>query len=184
MTRVLVPLAEGFEEVEALTVVDVLRRAEVEVVTAGVGRRQIAGKHGVRVIADQVLAEVADQAFDMVVLPGGVPGVPNLAADETVTRVVMAHAEREAWVTAICAAPFVLHAHGLIPRGARITSHPSVADDLKTYDYHEDRVVKDGDILTSRGPGTAMEFALTLAEMLAGSDVRSDLEAAMLTAKS
>ena len=180
MTRVLVPLAEGFEEVEALTVVDVLRRAEVEVVTAGVGRRQIAGKHGVRVIADQVLAEVADQAFDMVVLPGGVPGVPNLAADETVTRVVMAHAEREAWVTAICAAPSILGDLGLLDDKSA-TIHPGWKDKLTCGDYREETVVRDGKVVTSRGPGTALPFALTLARILVGEEKAGEVAAGMVT---
>ena len=94
MTRVLVPLAEGFEEVEALTVVDVLRRCGVEVVTAAVGDQRLqTGKHGIGVQADRLLAEVQDDRFEMVVLPGGVPGVPNLQKNPMVAKVVRAHAE-------------------------------------------------------------------------------------------
>ena len=183
MNRVLVLLARGFEEIEAVTVVDVLRRAGVEVTTASVATREVPGSRDISVVADAVFTDVAG-TYDVVYLPGGVECMQRLASDPRIGDFLRAQVDGGGKLAAICAAPFVLHAHGLIPRGARITSHPSVADDLKTYDYHEDRVVKDGDILTSRGPGTAMEFALTLAEMLAGSDVRSDLEAAMLTAKS
>ncbi len=180
MTRVLVPLAEGFEEIEALTVVDVLRRAEVEVVMAGVGRRQLAGKHGVRVIADTVLEEVADQTFDMLVLPGGVPGVPNLAADATVARVVEAHAASGAWVTAICAAPSILGDLGLLD-GKAATIHPGWRDKLTCDDYREETVVRDGKVVTSRGPGTALPFALTLARILVGEEKAGAVAAAMVT---
>ncbi len=180
MTRVLVPLAEGFEEIEALTVVDVLRRAEIEVVTAGVGRRQIVGKHGVRVIADQVLDEVADQRFAMVVLPGGVPGVPNLADDPTVARVVRAHADEGAWVTAICAAPSILGDLGLLD-GKQATIHPGWRDKLTCGTFSEETVVRDGKVVTSRGPGTALPFALTLAGLLVGEDKAAEVAAAMVT---
>jgi protein deglycase len=180
MTRVLVPLAEGFEEIEALTVVDVLRRAEVEVVTAGVGRRQISGKHGIRVIADSVLAEVADQSFEMIVLPGGVPGVPNLADDPTVARIVQAHAENGAWITAICAAPSILNDLGLL-EGKRATIHPSWRDRLTAGTYTEETVVRDGKVVTSRGPGTALPFALTLARLLVGEAKAAEVASAMVT---
>lgn len=180
MPRVLVPLAEGFEEIEALTVVDVLRRAEVEVVTAGVGRRQLAGKHGVRVIADRMLDEVADQIFDMVVLPGGVPGVPNLAAEPAVARVVEAHAEAGAWVTAICAAPSILGDLGLLD-DKTATIHPGWRDKLTCATFSEDTVVRDGKVVTSRGPGTALPFALTLAGILVGRDKAGEVAAAMVT---
>ncbi len=183
MNRVLVLLARGFEEIEAVTVVDVLRRANVEVTTASMAAREVPGSRGIPVVADAVFTDVAGK-YDVAYLPGGVECMQRLASDPRVGDFLKAHLEGGGKLAAICAAPFVLHAHGLIPRGARITSHPSVADDLKAYDYLEDRVVRDGSILTSRGPGTAMEFALTLAEELAGPDVRSELEAAMLTAKS
>jgi len=181
MTRVLVPLAEGFEEVEALTVVDVLRRAEVDVVTAATGTdRHVTGKHAITVVADRMLADVADSTFDMVVLPGGVPGVPNLAADPTVARVVRAAADREDWVCAICAAPSVLGDLGLL-EGRAATIHPAWRDKLTCGDYSEDTVVRDGKFVTSRGPGTALPFALTLATLLAGEDKAREVAAGMVT---
>lgn len=181
MARVLVPLAEGFEEVEALTVVDVLRRAEVEVVTASTGAdRHVSGKHAITVLADRMLRDVADLAFDMVVLPGGVPGVPNLAADPTVTRVVKAAAERDDWVCAICAAPSVLGDLGLL-EDRSATIHPGWRDKLSCGDYSEDAVVRDGKFVTSRGAGTALPFALTLAKLLVGEDKAREVAAAMVT---
>jgi len=181
MTCVLVPLAEGFEELEALSVVDVLRRAEVEVTTAAVaGERTVTGKHGVPVVADALLADVAGDRFDMVVLPGGVPGVPNLQADPTVAKVVRAHAERGDWVCAICAAPAVLGDLGLLD-DKRATIHPGWADKLTCGDFREETIVRDGRTVTSRGPGTALPFALTLAKLLVGEEKAAAVAVAMVT---
>jgi protein deglycase len=181
MTKVLVPLAEGFEEVEALTVVDVLRRAEVAVVTAAVaGERTVTGKHGIPVVADTALADVADEHFTMVVLPGGVPGVPNLMQDETVAAVVRAHAERDDWVCAICAAPALLGDLGLLD-DRKATIHPGWRDKLSCGEFSEELIVRDGRFVTSRGPGTAMPFALTLAGLLVGHDKAAAVAAAMVT---
>ncbi len=182
MPRVIVPLAEGFEEVEALTVVDVLRRAEVDVITAAVGGQQlVTGKHGIPVMADREIGEVVDEHFEMVVLPGGVPGVPNLDADEDVARLVLAHAERDVWVCAICAAPAVLGNLGLL-EGRAATIHPGWKDKLKSGEYREDTVVRDGRFITSRGPGTAMPFALSLAKILVGEEKAAQVAAGMVTA--
>jgi len=181
MARVLVPLAEGFEEVEALTSVDVLRRAEVEVITAAVaGDRTVTGKHGVPIVADTLLADVADQQFEMVVLPGGVPGVPNLQADPTVASVVRRLAGDDRWVCAICAAPAVLGDLGLLDDRAA-TIHPGWADKLTCGDFREETVVRDGRFVTSRGPGTALPFALTLAKLLVGEEKAAAVAAAMVT---
>jgi protein deglycase len=181
MTTVLIPLAEGFEEVEALTVVDVLRRAEVEVITASIGDTlRVTGKHAITVEADQMLDEVADRPFDMVVLPGGVPGVPNLAADPRVAEVVETAAGRDAWVCAICAAPSVLGDLGLL-RERVATIHPGWRDKLSCGDYSEASVVLDGKFVTSRGAGTALPFALTLAKLLAGEDKAREVAAGMVT---
>jgi len=179
--RVLVPLAEGFEEVEALTVVDVLRRCEVDVSTAATGaERTVVGKHGIPVVADTLLSDVADEHFTMVVLPGGVPGVPNLMQDETVAKVVRAHAERNDWICAICAAPAVLGDLGLLD-DRRATIHPGWRDKLTCGEFSEDLVVRDGRYVTSRGPGTAIPFALTLAKLLVGEEKAAATAAAMVT---
>jgi len=105
----------------------------------------------------------------------------RLAADPRVGDLLGLHLQRGGKVAAICASTCVFRAHDLIPRGTRITSHPSVAKDLQEYRYVEDRVVMDGNIITSRGPGTAMDLALVLAEELAGAETRAELQAAMLT---
>lgn len=171
MKRVLVPLAPGFEEVEALTVVDYLRRAGAHVVTASVGApNPITGKHRIRVMADidlpEALAEWGED-FAAVVLPGG-PAVAKLAESEEVVALVRGRLERKELVGAICAAPLVLAKAGLDP-ATRITSWPGVRGELATFsNYLEETVVRDGAVITSRGPGTSVAFALALVEALFG----------------
>lgn len=167
MIRVLVPLAPGFEEIEALTPVDILRRAGAEVVVAGTVAGPIAGRSGIRVVPDATMEEAEAGDFDMVVLPGGAPGTENLRKDERVRRVVEALHRKGAKMAAICAAPTVLSATGAIA-GRAITSHPSVRGELGGERLSDERVVVDGDIITSQGPGTAMEFAFALVEVLFG----------------
>jgi len=183
MADALVLLARGFEEIEAVTVVDVLRRAGVQVATAATGEKVVLGSRGIAVVADTLLADLPERRYDLVYLPGGLEGMERLASDPRVGDFLERHRASGGKTAAICAATFALHAHDLIPDGARITSHPSVRDDLEMYDYAEDRVVVDGDIITSRGPGTAMELALMLAEMLTGPAKRAELESAMVIAK-
>ncbi|MBI5562187.1 MAG: DJ-1/PfpI family protein [Deltaproteobacteria bacterium] len=167
MKKVLMPLAPGFEEVEALTVVDILRRAGAEVVIAGTVEGVITGRNGIHVVADAALDKCMDAAFDMVVLPGGAAGTENLKKDERVRRLIQRMNAEGRLVTAICAAPGVLSAAGLT-KGKTITSHPSARAGLIAGRISEDRVVTDGNIITSQGPGTAMEFAFRLVEALFG----------------
>lgn len=178
MKRVLVPLAPGFEEVEALTVVDYLRRAGAHVVTASVGApNPITGKHRIRVMADIDLSEAIEEwgdAFDLVVLPGG-PGVKGLAASEPLMELLRERLQKGDPTAAICAAPTVLAAAGL-DRGTRITSWPGSRSELADFSgYAEDTVVVDGAITTSRGAGTAVPFALALIEHLFGPEVREEI---------
>src|SRR5437879_3381851 len=161
--RVLVPLAPGFEEIEAVTIIDVLRRAGVTVDVAGTEAGPITGSHGITVTPDRTLAGVDAAAYDLVALPGGMPGTLHLRDDAEVRRVVRELAARGRYTTAICAAPTVLAAAG-VTAGRAITSHPSVAAELAQAGttYRTDAVVADGPVITSRGAGTAIEFALTL----------------------
>lgn len=185
MKRVLVPLAPGFEEVEALTVVDFLRRAGAHVVTASVGApNPITGKHRVRVMADIDLAEALAEwgdAFDLVVLPGG-PGVSNLAASEPLMDLLRRRLAAGAPTAAICAAPTVLAKAGL-DRNTRITSWPGTREALADFaNYSTDKVVHDGAITTSRGPGTSVAFALALVTQLFGADAAAELAADTVSA--
>jgi 4-methyl-5(b-hydroxyethyl)-thiazole monophosphate biosynthesis len=177
MPRVLVPLAEGFEEIEAITVVDLLRRAGIEVHTAALAGREATGSHGITVAADLPLDQVRGADYDMIVLPGGMPGADHLKHDPRVIALLREFAHSGRYTAAICAAPGVL-AHAGLLAGRAATSYPgfltpAAAPGLR---LSEDAVVVDGKVATSRGPGTAMEFALTLIELLAGPEARRKVQ--------
>ncbi len=180
--QILVPLAEGFEEIEAVTIVDVLRRAGLPVVVAGLAQGPCRGAHGIVVDTDCALADVDARALRTIVLPGGMPGTQHLLEDERVLALVRTlHASRRP-VAAICAAPMVLAAAGVL-EGRDATSHPSVRNRLGGARVVErPRVVRDGLVTTSQGPGTALEFALALVEELAGAAKAESLASAMLAA--
>lgn len=166
MPTVLVPLPEGFEELEAVAPIDLLRRAGAEVVIASLGNEgTVIGRNGIRVVADTTLAAVEKQTFDCLLLPGG-PGVKHLRADRRVVDLVRRQSSEGRWIAAICAAPTVLKDAGLIP-GVRFTAHPSVASELPGL-LSDQRVVRDGRIITSRGAGTAIEFGLEVISALCG----------------
>lgn len=172
MARALVLLAEGVEELEAVTVIDVLRRGGVTVVAAGVaGDGPVVASRGVTLVPDAPLAAVVDEAFDVVVLPGGLGGVERLAADVRVRRLVQTRSAEGRFVAAICAAPLALDAAGVLPEG-RFTCYPGIEARLRVGGRREEPVVDAGWLLTSQGPGTAMAFALRLIERLVGGDVR------------
>ncbi|ROR34221.1 4-methyl-5(b-hydroxyethyl)-thiazole monophosphate biosynthesis [Inmirania thermothiophila] len=159
--------------------VDILRRAGVEVVTAGLVAGPIRASRGVVVLPDTTLDAVAGEDFDMVVLPGGQPGTDTLAADPRVRAILARHAQRGAYTAAICAAPKVLAEAGLL-EGRRATAYPGVLEARAGgITLEEAPVVRDGRVVTSRGPGTAMDFALELAELLAGPQRRREVEAAL-----
>lgn len=164
MPAVLAILAEGFEEIEALTPIDLLRRAGAEVTVAALAEGiHVTGRSGVTVHADTSLASVGEKSFDCLFLPGG-PGVKNLRADPRVNAMVRQHDAAGRWIAAICAAPTVLHDAGLL-NGRRYTAHFSVAAELREIRSAE-RVVVDGRLITSRGAGTALDFGLMLIEKL------------------
>jgi 4-methyl-5(b-hydroxyethyl)-thiazole monophosphate biosynthesis len=170
MKRVLVPLAEGFEELEAVTIIDILRRAGVEVVVASLAGSPVTGSHGIRLAADTPLAAVLEQDFDMIALPGGMPGAEHLKNDPRIAGFVRRLHGRGSPVAAICAAPMVLAAAGVL-EGRRATGYPGFLADAAA-----DAVVVDRNVITSRGPGTALDFALTLVETLAGAAARHEVE--------
>lgn len=169
MKRVLVPLAQGFEEIEAVTVVDVLRRAGIAVDIAGLDDAPVRGSRGIYVLSDASLEDCPAGDYDMIVLPGGAEGADRLGRDPRIRRLLEEFQERKLHIAAICAAPVVLSDLGL-SRGHRMTSHPTVAENVVAGEYCEQRVVADGKITTSRAAGTAMEFALRLVETLAGKE--------------
>ena len=159
------PLADGFEEVEAVTIIDLLRRAGIDVVTAALTDRRVTGNHGITIEADTTLdaALAGSDSFDMIALPGGLPGARHLQSDPRLLDALRAAADRGAYVAAVCAAPIALAEAGLLD-GRRATSFPGFLDALQIpgIELSEEPVVVDGRVITSRGPGTAMEFALAL----------------------
>mgnify|MGYP000240569119 CR=1 FL=1 len=179
MTKVLVPLAQGCEELEAVTIIDLLVRAGVDVVTASLDNNKvITCSRGVQLIAQVTLESIMDESFVMVVLPGGLPGADYLEQDKRILSLLRVTAGAGGIVAAICAAPKVLVTAGLLD-GRQATSYPGVIDiqPAQGMSYiNNQAVVDDGNVITSRGPGTAMEFALTLIERLKGKAVRIDVE--------
>jgi 4-methyl-5(b-hydroxyethyl)-thiazole monophosphate biosynthesis len=181
MSRVIVPLVEGFEEIEALTIVDILRRAEIDVATAAVGDNPVTASHGVRVEADTSMAAARDDSgVELIALPGG-PGTGKLGESDAVRALAERLYNEGRWVTAICAAPSVLSGFGLL-EGRQATSFPAVREKMEAagVDYQEEVVVRDGPFITSRGPGTAMDFALTLVEVLEGRATRDEVESRLM----
>jgi protein deglycase len=178
--KVLMPLAEGFEEIEALTVVDILRRAEIDVVMAGQKDGLVEGAHKIVVKPDASLGKISIRDFDGVVLPGGFPGFVNLGKDERVLDMVREMDKSGRYVAAICAAPSVLVKAGVL-QGRKATVNPAGKAEVSgCANYCEDRVVVDKNLITSQSPGTAMEFALKLVEVLAGEEAMRKVKAQTL----
>jgi 4-methyl-5(b-hydroxyethyl)-thiazole monophosphate biosynthesis len=181
MVRVLLPLAEGFEELEAITVIDLLRRAGVEVVSAGLRDGPVRASRGTVVVPDTALDRVSAEDFDMIVLPGGLPGADHLDGDPRIHDLLMRQAGSGRYTAAICAAPRVLANAGLLD-GKAATAYPGVVtgDRYPRVTVLDRPVVTDGKVITSRGPGTAMDFALQLIESLVGLDKRNEVETALV----
>lgn len=180
--RVLVPLAQGCEELEAVTIIDLLVRANVEVVTASLDDNQlITASRGVLLVAQTTLTEVVNDEFDMVVLPGGLPGADHLSDDPRVIQKLQDTVESGGVAAAICAAPKVLVKAGLLDNKLA-TSYPGVIDKAPApgMTYLDQAVVEDGQVITSRGPGTAIDFALALIERLQGAELRKTVERALV----
>lgn len=175
MKRVLVPLAEGFEELEAVTIIDILRRAGIEVVVASLAGGPVTGSHGICIAADLPLAELAEQEFDLIALPGGMPGALHLRQDPRIADLLRRQRAAGRPVAAICAAPMVLASAGLLD-GRRATSYPGFLQDAQRTTVVGDAVVADDGVITSRGPGTALDFALALVGELAGAASRAAIE--------
>lgn len=176
MTKVLIPLAQGCEELEAVTVVDILRRAGIQVITAGLEAGPVRASRGTVLLPDMTLDDALENEFDMIVLPGGMPGAEHLKNDKRVIASLQKAVAEGKYIAAICAAPMALHAADLL-QGKKATSFPGVLDTMPgSHTYMNDRVVVDGRIVTSKGPGTAMDFALTLVELLVGKSKRDAVE--------
>ncbi len=165
--RTLLLLAPGYEELEAVAVVDMIRRAGIEMIIAGTVPGPVPSDRNVKIVPDASLDEVMDQTFDLIVLPGGIPGTENLARDERVIKLLKDQLDSGRYIGAICAAPAILDRLG-ITSGKTITCHPACQASVKNSPLSQERVVQDGQFITSQCAGSALEFGLKLVEFLAG----------------
>ena len=181
MAKVLIPLADGFEDIEAVAVIDVLRRGGVEVVTASIhDKRVVRSAHGIRMEADRLLADVADAAHDAVILPGGGEGTENLKRSAAVAERLRRQREEGRLLCAICAAPTVLVAAGVLDEKTEVTCYPTCRDGLDR-EWSPAPVVHDGTVITGQAPGTAVLFALVVLKVLAGERVARKVAQGMVT---
>ncbi|MEM7304903.1 MAG: DJ-1 family glyoxalase III [Pseudomonadota bacterium] len=181
MAKVLVPLANGCEELEAVTVIDLLRRASVEVVVAGLENGPVKASRGTVLLPDILLKDTDHNHFDMIVLPGGLPGADHLAEDPVLADIINSMVQRQAYIAAICAAPKVLANSGYLDNRTA-TAYPGVLSQEKypAVLISEEDLVIDGNFITSKGPGTAMVFALKLVEILCGKDKQEEIRTQLL----
>jgi len=181
MTSILVPLAQGCEELEAVTITDLLTRAGVEVTTAGLDEQPVVASRGLCILPKTSISKISDRLFDMVVLPGGLPGADHLRDNTHVQNILKNHAKNNRYVAAICAAPKVLANAGLL-KNKTVTCYPGALDEVKNDDINITPAALqiDGKIITSRGPGTAMDFALALIELLEGPAKKQQVEQALV----
>jgi 4-methyl-5(b-hydroxyethyl)-thiazole monophosphate biosynthesis len=178
--KVLIHFANGFEEVEAITPVDVLRRAGCEVVTVSVtGKTEVISRRGVAIRTDKLFEEMDYSSFDAIVLPGGQPGADNLNAHDGLRKMIRDFNSKGKLLAAICAAPLVLGNAGVL-KGKKVTCFPGTESAQFGANYSGNLVEEDGNIITGKGPGAAMKFSLLLAEKLAGREKSEEIRKAMI----
>ncbi len=178
--NVLVPIADGSEDIETVSIVDVLRRAGATVTVASVGALQVTAAHGLKLVADQVISECVNRSYDLIALPGGMPGAEHLRNSKELTEMLKHQQQDGKLYAAICASPtVVLNHHGLLA-GRKATAYPGFAEQLENTESIDSRVVTDDNCITSRAPGTAMEFALKLVEALYGEQKAKEIAQSML----
>ena len=176
MSRVLVPLAQGCEELEAITITDLLVRAGIDVTTCGLDDQPVTASRGTTIIPNTSIDKIVNDDFDLIVLPGGLPGADHLRDNQPLQTLIKKQASANKYVAAICAAPKALAAAGVLA-GKTATSFPGVLDALQdsSITISENAIEIDGNIITSRGPGTAMDFTLLLIELLEGKEKRNEV---------
>ncbi|MEN8302749.1 MAG: DJ-1 family glyoxalase III [Campylobacterota bacterium] len=181
MSKVLVPVANGFEEIEAVTIIDVLRRAEIEVLVASLDDKALVkGANGITVETDLEVKSVSSDEIDMIILPGGWDGTYALADDENVQRILKEMDAKGKSIAAICAAPFALNAAGVLKQN--FTCYPSAEEQIRLEGYQGDKsmIVEDANVMTSRGPGTSLCFALEIVKKLKGEEMYQALKEGLL----
>ncbi|HPC95866.1 MAG TPA: DJ-1/PfpI family protein [Sedimentisphaerales bacterium] len=178
----LVPIADGTEEIEAACIIDTLRRAGIEVTVASVDALQVTASRGVKIVADRLIADCVGRTYDCIALPGGMPGAEHLRDSAPLIAKLKEQKDAGRLYAAICASPaVVLHHHGLL-NGVKATCYPGMQNQLDPKGVRRDRVIVDGNCVTSQGPATAIDFALKLVELLAGPDKARQVAQAMLVA--
>ena len=178
MAKIIIPISNGFEEIEAITIIDVCRRANIEVTIAGVESLEITGAHGIKIISDTTIENITSDNFDMIVLPGGLPNAFTLADNQKVQSLLKEFKENNKKIEAICAAPYALHTAGVL--NENFTCYPSFEKKIRLDGYHEDAVVIDSNVITSRGPATAMSFALEIVNILCDEDIYTNVKNGLL----
>lgn len=176
--RVIIPLADGFEEIEAICVIDVLRRANLDVTTVNLDGNPVTGSHGVQMNADKNIFDLDYSSFDVIVLPGGQPGTNNLLASSEIKNALDVINKNDGYLAAICAAPIVLGSNGYL-KGKNATCFPGHEGELVGAEIINDPVVVDGKIITGKGAGASLDFALKLVEVFCSKDVSEDLRSRM-----
>lgn len=178
--KVLVPIADGTEEIEAVCIIDVLRRAGADVTVASVDDHEITASRGVRIVADCLIEDCRDNNYTLIVLPGGIPGAEHLRDSPTLIQMLHRHKAAGGLYGAICAAPAVVLSHHGLLAGCPVTGHPAFAGQLGDGQPVAERVVTGDRCITSQGPGTALEFALALVARLFGPGRAAEVAAPML----
>lgn len=179
MAKIIVPISNGFEEIEAISIIDVCRRANIEVTIAAVEELVTTGAHNVKITADCMINEISSSNFDMIVLPGGLPNAFTLASNEKVQSLLKEFKAENKNIGAICAAPFALHEANVL--NENFTCYPSFEKKIRQNGYHEaDDVVIDDKVITSRGPGTAMNFALEIVNLLCDEETYTSVKNGLL----
>ena len=181
MANILIPISNGFEEIEAISVIDICRRANIEVKIAAVEELLTVGAHNIKIQADCKIEDINSDDFDMIVLPGGLPNAFTLAENNKVQSLLKEFKEKKKKIAAICAAPYALHKADVL--NENFTCYPSFEEKIRLNGYHNnDSIVIDNDVITSRGPATAMVFALEIVNILCGEETYNQVKNGLLLA--
>lgn len=179
MPKIIVPISNGFEEIEAINVIDICRRANIEVKIAAVEELLTVGAHNIKIQADCKIEDINSDDFDMIVLPGGLPNAFTLAENNKVQSLLKEFKEKKKKIAAICAAPYALHKADVLNKN--FTCYPSFEEKIRLNGYHNnDSIVIDNDVITSRGPATAMVFALEIVNILCGEETYNQVKNGLL----
>lgn len=179
MAKILVAIADGFEEIEAISIIDICRRADIEVVSAGVENKVLTGAHNIKIEMDKKIEDINSNDFDMIVLPGGLPNAFTLAENDNVQRLIKEFKNKNKKIAAICAAPYALHKAEVLEKN--YTCYPSFETKIRLDGYkNNEDIVIDGNIITSRGPASAMKFALEIVKILKGEEVYKSVKDGLL----